>query len=200
MEIKKCTNNALKEIIDSIKRVYPGKVYRDDDNSIITLLQLCLRERQFHVFTHANATVEFICSLKVIYELYTNDFHITPKIHLVEKEDSSLEFLVPDEISKNEEAMTVFANYTKNVNKYVKQIFQLDKKIDLYYLLPGCTKTEVLISASFLDWMKIMRMTYFSKTSSELKRISGDLFDCFNKVCPLIFNKNIIKVKIDNLE
>jgi hypothetical protein len=200
MQIKRCSNDPLKDIIDSIKRVYPNKVYKDDEDSIIRVLQLCLRERQYHVFTHVHATVEFECSLRVIYELYSNDFHITPKVHPVEKEDSGLEFIIPDEISKNEEMASVFANYTKNISKHIKQIFQLDKKIDLYYLLPGCVKTDVLVSASFLEWIKIMRMSYFSKTSNELKRISCELYDCFNKVCPLVFNKNIVKMKIDNME
>ena len=72
-----------------------------------------------------------------------------------------------------------------------------DKKVDLTYLLPGCTKMDVLITASFLEWMKIIRLSYFSRTSSELRVICSLLYDKLSHLCPEVFNKNILRMKIE---
>jgi len=197
MEIKRFTENPINEILESIKRIFPTKAFKNSDSeSVSRIIQMCMRERHYSVFTHVVATIEFACSLKVIHELCNNNLHVTPKAHVVEKEDYSIEFIFPEEI-KDGDLNVLFTNYIKYVSKTIRQMVEKDKKVDLTYLLPGCTKMDVLITASFLEWMKIIRLSYFSRTSSELRVICSLLYDKLSHICPEVFNKNILRMKIE---
>jgi len=195
VEIKRFSKDALDEILESIKCIYPKKIFKNCDDEVIDrLFQICIRERHYSVFTHSCITVQFNCSLKTVLEICNNcKLHITVKTN---SHDSEFEFITPPKV-KSDEINSIFINYIKYVNRVVKQISELDDKLDLTYLLPGCTKTQVLITSNFLEWAKFIKMALFSKNESELKDICTVLLDKLKEICPQFFNKTILKMKFE---
>jgi hypothetical protein len=193
MKIIDDTVNAMRVLVDSIKLIYPKNNIKDSSE----LIQLCLKNHNYHVFSHAFTTLEFSCSMKVIQELYRFGFQLTTKIHLSEDQSENLEFVVPDEVAENEEMMIIFTNYTKNINKVVRQLMRINNTIDLVYVLPGCIKTDVRMTVSFLNLLKLLRLSCINGYSNELKKLLDIIYKSLNYKYPLVFNKNNLKIKIE---
>jgi len=68
---------------------------------------------------------------------------------------------------------------------------------DASYVLPGATKTEVVIPCSVQQWRHILRVQNGPHVQGELQRIFNDLFEDFEELMPAIFG-NLRRISFDN--
>lgn len=194
VELIKVSENCLKDILESAIRIFPKiKLKSGDEERQKLLISKCIRSGEVSVFTHAIATVEFSCSLIVARELESYSFDITQRTHFDTEE---LSFIIPPIIESNEQANIIFSKLMKKVICTYEALSVLDEEFDYRYILPGAVNTTVLVTSNFLEWLKILKLERYTKTSQELKDLCSEFYAVLNEICPLIFNKANLKSKI----
>ena len=194
ISIKNHTSDPLTEIISAARRIYPkAKVDPEDSEDQKRLVQMCIRNYELSVFTHAYAQVEITCSWCVVQELLSNDFDLTVKSYAVN--GKGLSYITPPSVVNDDQLKSIFTKFIKKINCSIKEFSKVRKKIDYRYILPGCVQTEILISTNFLEWLRILKLQRFSRTSDELKEILIILCQELGKICPEVFNIPNLKWK-----
>ena len=194
IEVKSYTQNPLEEILNAAIRLYPkAKFNRGDSEDQKRLIQMCIRNNELSVFTHASAQIEITCSQCVAHELM-NTTDVTTKPYPIDGND--ITFITPSEFSNDDKLRSLFSRFIKKIRSTVKELSDSDKSVDLRYILPGCVQTEVLISANFLGLLRILKLEKFNRTSLELSDLCGLMYEKLNNICEPVFNKTNLKYKI----
>jgi len=198
IKVKRSSKEPLKEILEVCKRLYPKKVYNEnDEDDQKRLLELCMRDGNVSVLTHSNVCVEFLCSMFLARELTSCGINITVQKSSVEKDKVSF-YSMDNLITKNK---SVFNNaYSKFCNAITEMLNMSNEhfkdELEIEYFIPGCVLTTVLITANYFEWLKILKISYKSNATPELKSLCSELMNELNLICPLVFNKGMLKHKL----
>jgi len=195
IEVKSYSQEPLEDILDAALRIYPkAKFNRGDPEDQKRLIQMCIRNGDLSVFTHASAKIEITCSQCVAQELLSNNNDVTIKSYMPNGHE--LQFITPREFSSDDKLKSIFSRFIKKIIASVKDLSETGSSVDYRYILPGCIQTEVLISSSFLGFLQILKLEKFNRTSRELAEICSLIYTELNKICEPVFNKTNLKFKI----
>ena len=196
IELKSHTSDPLEWIIDAAMGIYPrAKIDREDPEDQKRLIQMCIRDGNLSVFTHASAKIVIECSYCAARELMAVNNDVTVKTW--EPSDrNNLSFITPQECLNDDKLKSIYTSLLRKVQSTVKEMIELGDDMDYHYILPGCVKTDIIISTSFLEFLKILKLIRYRQTSEEMKDICEEIYIQLNGVCSLVFNKANLKYKI----
>jgi thymidylate synthase ThyX len=196
VEIIGYTSNALGEILEVAGNVYPrAKLNRDNRDDQKRMINMCIRDGEVSIFSHATAKIDIICSHYVSQELsvITNDLTIKTNVNT---DYSNLSFITPDEFSTNDKLKLTYMEYIKYITKSINELYSIDNTIDYRCILPASMEVEVIITTNFLNLLRILKVMNYKNTSPELINICGLLYEKLNNICDIVFNKTNLKLKI----
>lgn len=193
--VKSFTPDPLEEILYAARKVYPrAKVDSKDPEDQRRLILKCIRNDHISIFTHAHAKIEITCSRCVVRELQEQNSYVT--VEEQEFDGEILSFITPCEFLEDDELKALYTTFVKKIRCSVTQFLEAGKDIDYRYILPGCVKTDILISMNFLEWLRILKLEHFKRTSRELKEICKMIYSELNQICNPVFNKSNLKMKL----
>ena len=195
IEVKWFSPEPLEEILDAALRIYPNaKFQRGDPDDQKRLIQMCIRNGDLSIFSHASAKIEITCSLLAAHQLQLVDNDITVKTY-VPVNGNGLTFITPKEFIDDDKLKSIFSKFLKQIRLSIKELSK-SNEVDYRYILPGCVQTQVLISTSFLGFLRILKLINYRQTSQELIEICELIYSELNTICSPVFNKMNLKFKI----
>jgi len=196
IELKSHTSDPLEWIIDAAMGIYPrAKIDREDPEDQKRLIQMCIRDGNLSVFTHASAKIVIECSYCVVRELMAVNNDVTVKTW-DPSDGNNLSFITPQECLNDDKLKSIHTSLLRKVQSTVKEMIELGDDVDYHYILPGCVKTDIIISTSFLGFLKILKLIRYRQTSAEMRDICEEIYSQLNEVCSIVFNKANLKYKI----
>lgn len=174
---------------------YAGRVcYRSENSSqdpqtTARFIQQRIREGHESIIEHASATFEIAgISRAASHQLVRHRIASYSQESQRYVDMSNPEWVVPEEIATNPEAMVIWEQVLEGVKKAYRQLRKLGiKKEDARFLLPNATATRIIVTMNFRELLHVFRLRISPQAQWEIRAMCVQMLEQLLPYAPNVF-------------
>ena len=189
-----------------------GRVcYKSEDKiteeSAENFCNMILKRNHMSVLEHCSATFRIITSRDILQEIVRHriaSYSVESSRYCNYSPDKKgMQFIMPYWVNEEDiknwdspnldikskgslEFMLTCKNAEKTYNTLLEEGF---KPQEARSILPGCLKTEIVMTANFREWLHFLELRTSRSAHPDMQIIAKMIADILSKICPVIFKK-----------
>lgn len=189
-----------------------GRVcYKSEDkiteDSCIKFCEMIQTRNHMSVLEHCSATFRIITSRDILQEIVRHriaSYSVESSRYCnYSPNKKGMQFIMPYWVNEEDvknwdspnldikskgslEFMLTCKNAEKTYNTLLEEGF---KPQEARSILPGCLKTEIVMTANFREWLHFLELRTSRAAHPDMQIIAKMIADILNKICPTIFKK-----------
>jgi thymidylate synthase (FAD) len=193
VELLSVTPNAEKTIELAGRSCYQSYEKQTAD-SYERFIKMLIKSGHFSVLEHASATFRISgVSRALTHQLVRHRVASYSQKSQRYVSEIEFEYVVPDKIKNNKEAMELYKDVMNYLNKNYKKMASMNiPKEDARYILPNACSTEIVVTANFREYRHIFELRCHPKAQLEIRKVAIKMLEELKKVAPVCFYDLII--------
>jgi thymidylate synthase (FAD) len=103
-------------------------------------------------------------------------------------DESNFNYIEPDSIKNNPEAHSVFVDFIGKAKEAYLKLNRLKiKKEDARYVLPNAVESQIVVSANFREWRRIIDLRGKAQSQWEIRRVTIEILRILKHHAPNVF-------------
>lgn len=169
---------------------------RITEDSYTKMIGMLRSKKHLSVLEHGSLTVRIICSRATSHQLVRHRFTAVSQEsqryvnYSKGKHGSEITFIEPEDFDdwSDKQKLLFMDGLTEAESRYMELISNGLKPEDARGILPNSCKTELVITKNLRSWIDLFELRCDPHAQSEIRNLSLEMLDEFNKLMPVVFS------------
>lgn len=159
------------------------------ESSEKTFIRMLLKNGHLSVLEHAHATFR----ISGVSRAFTHQLVRHRLCSFIQQsqryvDESNFSYIEPDAVRNNPEAHSLFVDFMERAKEAYSKLQKLKiRKEDSRYVLPNAVESQIVMTANFREWRRIISLRGSPQSQWEIRRVAIEVLKILRRHAPTVF-------------